>query len=79
MEYSKLTDHELLKVGGEMGVNDKYLNIEWRKRHSMNYPYILTSEGIIKNMVLDAFVADRECDQLILDQANKLRKKENAK
>lgn len=73
MNYENMSDHELLKYSGEMGINDKHLNIEWRKRHSMNYPYILTSEGIIKNMVLDAFVADRECDRLVLEQANKLR------
>ena len=76
MEYSKLTDHELLKVGGEMGVNDKYLNIEWRKRHSMNYPYRLNEYGIIVNMLLNAYVADRECDRLVLEQANNLRNKD---
>ena len=73
MNYESMSDHELLKHSGEMGVNDKYLNIEWRKRHSMNYPYRLTSDGIIVNMLLNAYVADRECDKLVLQQANKIR------
>jgi len=73
MNYENMSDHELLKQAGELGINDKHLNIEWRKRHSMNYPYRLNEYGIIVNMLLNAYVADRECDRLVLEQANKLR------
>lgn len=74
MAYSDLTKNELLQIIGSMKRVDKEVNIEWRNRYGMNAPYRLTEQGIIKNCLLNAFVADRECDRIILDQANRLRK-----
>lgn len=73
--YRDYTQNELLQIIGTMKRVDKDINIEWRRRYHMNAPYVLTEDGIIKNCLLNAFVADRECDQLILEQANILRKK----
>lgn len=73
MDYSKLTKDEMLHVIGTMKTVDKNINIEWRKRYGMNAPYRLTGDGVIKNCLIDAFVADSECDQIVLDQAIILR------
>lgn len=68
-----LTDHEILKLAQTDKTHNKNINIEWRKRHSMNYLCKLDLSGNIVNCILNALVGNKECDQMILSQANRLR------
>lgn len=75
MGYSELSEYELLNLATTEQTHNREINKEWRKRFGMNFPYRLSLEGFIENRLVKAFVGDRECDQLILDQANILREK----
>ena len=75
MNYTNLSEHQLISLANKKKLNNSQLNIEWRNRYGMNYPYKLDIRGNIVNCVLGALVGERECDQLILEQANKLRER----
>lgn len=69
-----LTKGELLERVGSSRRVSKKINKEWRRRYNINAPYMVTVDGNIKNCLIDAFVADVECDKVILGQANEIRK-----
>lgn len=71
MDYSKLTDEELLQMVS--GLHDVELNEEWRRRHGINFPYRLDIFGRILNCMSYQIMQDRECDKLIVQQANEVR------
>lgn len=71
MDYSKLTDEELLQMVS--GLHDVELNEEWRLRHGINFPYRLDIFGRILNCMSYQVMQDSECDKLIVQQANEVR------
>lgn len=73
MNLSNQSDYQLLLQATRDKKHSKELNIEWRKRNAMNFPYKLDIQGNIMNCIMDGLVGDKECDKLILDQANILR------
>lgn len=73
MDYSNLSEHQLLELATTERTHNKEINKEWRKRYGMQFPYKLSLDGHIENKLIKAFVGDRECDQLVLDQAKRLR------
>lgn len=75
MNYKAMSSTELLSLAATEKKHNKEINKVWYGRYGMNFPYRLDLSGAILNMLINAFVGDRECDHLILDQANRLRKK----
>lgn len=73
MNFANTTDHELLKMSATQRQYGMEIRSEWKRRHEMNFPFKLTHERHIKNCLINALVGDRECDQVILEQANELR------
>lgn len=73
MNYNNLTKEKLIKLQSDDNVHNKGINIVWRSRYGLNFPYKLNSQGSIENCILGALVGDREMDTLILQQANRLR------
>jgi len=73
MDYSNLSEQQLLDLATTEKTHNKEINKEWRKRYGMQFPYKLSSDGHIENKLIKAFVGDRECDRLVLDQAKRLR------
>lgn len=73
--YSNLSEHQLILLAERDKTQNKHINIEWRKRYGMNFPYKLNIAGKIENVILGALVGDRECDMMILQQANQLRER----
>lgn len=72
INYNKATDKQLLAVYQESTMHQSEVNKEWRKRHKINCPYTVDVEGNIVNKIINAFVARSECDQLILDQVDRI-------
>lgn len=72
-----LSNQELLRLGSEFQTYNEMIQKEWFKRHEMNFPYTLDIEGNIVHCILKEVVSDDHCDRLILEQANKLRRKLN--
>jgi len=75
IDYKNLSQHQLLRIAHDVGLHDKELNKEWRKRFGMNFPYKLDRKGKIYNALLDITIWDEEADALILDQAKQLRER----
>lgn len=75
MNYSNLSEHQLIRIAHDVGLHDKGLNKEWNSRYGMNFPYQLNIRGKIENRILDVTIGDEECDSLILEQANRLRER----
>ena len=73
MNYKNLSEHQLLKIATTEKTHNKHINIEWRRRFGMNFPYRLHMSGAIENRLIGALVGDRECDRMILEQANRMR------
>lgn len=73
MKYRHLTENQLIAQSNKNKLNNSDLNIEWRRRYGLQYPYKLHESGAIINCVMGAFVGDREMDQLILEQAKRQR------
>lgn len=66
-----LTDSELLQMVS--GLHDVAINEEWVRRHGINMPYRLNIYGKIINCMSLQVMDDRECDRLIVEQANEVR------
>ncbi len=73
MKYENLTEEQLIELQSQDSTHNKDVNIVWRSRYKMNFPYKLNRSGSIENCILGALVGDREMDTLILQQANRLR------
>ncbi|QIA28611.1 hypothetical protein [Phage f2b1] len=73
MDYSKLTDSELLQHMS--GLHNVEANEEWYSRYGINMPYRLDVFGRILNCLSLQVVPDFVCDKLIKKQANEVRMK----
>ena len=73
MDYSKLTDEELLQHVS--GLHNVEINEEWYRRHGINAPYRLDVFGRILNCISLQVMPDSVCDKLIVKQANEVRMK----
>lgn len=69
-----LTDEELLKLASHQGSQIEHISNEWRNRYKINFPYIVVLDKVY-NCLLKDIVSDMECDKLIVEQANKIRKR----
>ena len=73
MDYSKLTDEELLHNFSVL--HDIEANEEWFRRYGINLPYRLDVFGRILNCISLQVVPEKMCDKLIREQANEVRTK----
>lgn len=76
MKLDILTDEELLKLASHQGKHIEDIHVEWYKRHKINFPYLIILDKIY-NCILKQIIDDKECDKLILKQANITRKNIN--
>lgn len=69
------TDENLLKQLDALDEFNKELNEEWYSRHGLNIPYYIypNKELSIMNAITNQIVPDKECDKMILEQAEKVR------
>ena len=75
MNYSNLSQHQLIRIAHDVGLHDEKLNKEWHSRFGLNFPYTLNVKNQIENKLLDITIGDEECDSLILEQAKQLRER----
>jgi len=71
MDYTKLTDEELLQQMST--VHNILANEEWVRRWGINLPYRLDKFGRILNCLSWQVVPDISCDKMIRRQANDVR------
>ncbi|QDP42969.1 hypothetical protein HWC53_gp120 [Bacillus phage vB_BmeM-Goe8] len=71
MDYSKLTDEELLHNFSVL--HDIEANEEWVRRYGINLPYRLDVFGRILNCISLQIMPEEMCDKLIREQANEVR------
>lgn len=73
MNYRNESEEQLIKLFKDKKANNKELNKEWRRRYHINFPYKVNKSGVIVDCLRNAFVGDRQMDEIVLVQAKRIR------